>query len=114
MVRLRARRECGSVDHMPESRSLSLQGPISKTALIAYLSRAACASSERAEKMRGMASVCTDPVMARFLRLQAEYHQTDNSALRMLEAAVESEALEEPTKRPIKRPWWRAIVWWVR
>ena len=101
----------------PDPRSLSLQGPISKAALLAYLSRAACASSERAEKMRGMAAVCTDPVMCKFLRLQAEYHQTDNSAMRMLEAAVESGGMEPPPfvkTAPVKKPLWKRVLWWVR
>ena len=104
----------GMPEHDP--RVLPLQAPISRSALIAYLSRTACASSERAERMRAMAEHAPDPVMKEFLRLQAQYHQMDNSAMRMLEAAVESGDLPvaPPVIAPVRKPWWRRVIFWVR
>ena len=65
--------------------------------------------------MRVMAEHAPDPVMKEFLRLQAQYHQMDNSAMRMLEASVESGDLPAaPPVIPVKKPWWRRVIFWVR
>ena len=94
---------------------------VSKTALLAYLIRAQCAASQRADEMRRLRERASDPIMREFLRLQAEYHQTENSALSMLSASVAHPLRRAtdhapPPPPPIvpRKPWWNRAIWWVR
>ena len=92
---------------------------VSRTALLAYLLHAQCAASKRADEMRLLRDRATDPVMRDFLRLQAEYHQTENSALSMLSASVSGRRAADyvPVAPPPvvpPKPWWKRVIWWVR
>ena len=86
---------------------------VSKTALLAYLIRAQCASSQRADAMRALREQATDPIMREFLRLQAEKEQMENSSLSLLSASVAS-PMRRATDRTVKVPWWKRVLAAIR